>query len=226
MARMPSAEEPLSIDVPARGTVSGVYARRAGDVATLVIAHGAGAGKDHPFLVGFARAMNDLKVATLRFNFPYMEAGRRGTDSAPVAIAAWRAAFDAAASRAPARGTVWASGKSFGGRMASMAVAEGMPAAGLIFLGYPLHPPGKPDRVRAEHLFTIAVPMLFLQGTTDPFATPDVLGPVLKRLGKKATLHPIEGGGHSLERNRRDDPREVGASLAPIVAEFIRKHGR
>jgi uncharacterized protein len=225
MARMASPEEPLSIEVPSRGTVSAVYARPSGSVATLVVAHGAGAGMEHPFMVGFTRAMNDLDVATLRFNFPYMEAGRRGTDSAPVAIAAWRAAFDAASSRAPEGEPVWAGGKSFGGRMASMAVAEGMPAAGLVFLGYPLHPPGKPDRVRAEHLFAITVPMLFLQGTGDPFATPDVLGPVLKRLGKKATLHPIEGGGHSLEQGRRDDPREVGASVAPIVVAFIREHG-
>src|SRR5207247_10691004 len=136
-----------------------------------------------------------------RCNVPCLEAGRRSTDSAPVAVAAWREAFEAARSRGPEGEPVWAGGKSYGGRMASMAAAEGMPAAGLIFLGYPLHPPGKPDRLRAEHLFTISVPMLFLQGTGDPFATPDVLGPVLKRLGKRATLYPIEGGGHSLEQS-------------------------
>ena len=119
-----------------------------------------------------------------------------------------------------------ASGKSFGGRMASMAVAEGMPAAGLVFLGYPLHPPGKPERVRDEHLYGIEVPMLFLQGTKDPFATPEVLAPVIAKLGTTATLHAIEGGGHSLERSRKDDPREVGASLAPVVAAFMLQGGR
>ena len=130
----------------------------AGADRTIVVAHGAGAGMDHPFMVGFSRAMNDLGVATLRFNFPYMDAGRRSPDRQPVAVATWRAAFDAAVARAPVGEPVWASGKSFGGRMASVAVAEGMPAAGLVFLGYPLHPPGKPERVRDEHLYAIDGP--------------------------------------------------------------------
>ena len=221
---MAGPEERFTIDVASRGPVSAAYARPADAFASLVVAHGAGAGMDHPFLTGFTRAMNDLGVATLRFNFPYLEAGRRSTDSAPVAIAAWRAAFEAARSRAPGDEPVWAGGKSFGGRMASMAVAEGMPAAGLIFLGYPLHPPGKPDRLRADHLFEIRTPILFLQGTADPFASRAVLDPVIERLGMRATLHAVEGGGHSLEVSRKQDPREVGASLAPIVAAFVRKH--
>src|SRR5213076_1098229 len=120
------------------------------------------------FLSGFTRALNEESVATLRFNFPYREAGRKFPDRPPAAIAAWRAAMEEAAARSKGE-PLWAAGKSFGGRMASMAVAAGMPAAGLVYLGYPLHPPGKPDRVRAEHLFTITVPMLFLQGTGDPF---------------------------------------------------------
>jgi predicted alpha/beta-hydrolase family hydrolase len=221
---MAGPQERFTIDVPGRRAVSGAYARPAKPFATLVVAHGAGSGMDHPFLVGFTRAISEQGVATLRFNFPYMEAGRRGTDTAPVAIAAWRAVFEAASDRAAAGEPVWAGGKSFGGRMASMAVAEGMPAAGLIFLGYPLHPPGKPERVRDEHLYGIKVPMLFLHGTGDPFATAAVLTPVLARLGDRATLHSIEGGGHSLELSRRDDPREVGASMAPVVAGFMREH--
>ena len=104
-----------------------------------------------------------------------------------------------------------------------MAVAEGMPAAGLIFLGYPLHPPGKPERVRDEHLYGITVPMLFVQGTSDPFASSAVLEPVLAKLGGRATYHPIEGGGHSFEvRGAKRDPRATAASLAPIVASFMR----
>ena len=199
MARMATPEERLTIAVPDAGAVSAVYARPVGADASIVVAHGAGAGMDHPFMVGFTRTMNDLDVATLRFNFPYMEAGRRSTDRAPVAVAAWRAVFEAATARAAEGEPVWASGKSFGGRMASMAVAEGMPAAGLVFLGYPLHPPGKPERVRDEHLYGIGVPMLFLRGTRDPFASTEVLEPVLAKLGPRATYHEVEGGGHSFE---------------------------
>jgi len=223
MARMATPEERLTIVVPDATAVSGVYARPAVADASIVVAHGAGAGMDHPFMVGFTRAMNGLDVATLRFNFPYMEAGRRSTDRAPVAVAAWRAAFAAAAARAAEGEPVWASGKSFGGRMASMAVAEGLPAAGLVFLGYPLHPPGKPERARDEHLYGIQVPMLFLRGTRDPFASTEVLEPVLAKLGPRATYHEVEGGGHSFEvRGRKGDPRETGAALAPIVADFMR----
>lgn len=95
--------------------------------------------------------------------------------------------------------------------------------AGLVFLGYPLHPPGKPERIRDEHLYRIEVPMLFLQGTSDPFASPTLLSRVVKKLGHRATLVPFEGGGHSFEvRGRKRDPREIGASLAPRVAAFIR----
>ena len=106
-----------------------------------------------------------------------------------------------------------------------MAVTEGMPAAGLVFLGYPLHPPGKPDRIRDEHLYEIRIPMLFVQGTGDPFAQTELLLGVLKKLGKRATFHPIEGGDHSFNvRGAKADARDVGASLAPVVAEFIRSH--
>jgi predicted alpha/beta-hydrolase family hydrolase len=220
------AEERFRIQVPGKGEVSAAFGPAEpapAPTATVVVAHGAGAGMDHPFLVGFTRACNELGLATLRFNFPYMEAGRRSTDTPAVAIATWLAARDAAAARS-GDAPIWASGKSYGGRMASMAVAEGMAVAGLVFLGYPLHPPANPDRVRAEHLATILVPMLFLRGTRDPFARADRLEPVLRELGDRAVHVPIEGGGHSFERSRKDDPREVGASLAPLVARFIREH--
>jgi predicted alpha/beta-hydrolase family hydrolase len=220
---MPTPEARLKIAVPDRGQVSAAYARPAGADLTLVVAHGAGAGMDHPFMAGFTRAMNEEGVATLRFNFPYAEASRRSPDRAPVAIAAWRAAFEEASARAGEGEPVWVGGKSFGGRMASMAVADAMPAAGLVFLGYPLHPPGKPDRVRDEHLYGIELPMIFVEGSADPFARPEVLGPVLARLGSRATLLPVEGGGHSFEvRGGPRDPREIAASLAPVVADSIR----
>lgn len=204
------------------GAVSGAYARPADAFATLVLAPGAGAGFDHPFLVGFTRAMNREGVATLRFNFPYREAGRRVPDRAPTAIAAWRAAMDVAIARSHGE-PVWAGGKSFGGRMASMAVAAGMPAAGLVFLGYPLHPPGKPEAMRDAHLYGLDLPMLFLQGTHDPFATVDELEQVVERIGAPATLQWLADANHSFEiRGAKRTPAEVGASLAPAAVSFLR----
>lgn len=224
-----SAEESITIDVDGTA-VSGVYARPDDAAATIVVAHGAGAGMEHPFMSGFTRAMNASGFATLRFNFPYREAGRRFPDRPPVAIATWRAVTDAAAARATAAGSagesVWASGKSFGGRMASMAVAEGMPAAGLVFLGYPLHPPGKPEKARDEHLPGITVPMLFLQGRNDPFAIPnEQLDDVVRRIGPNATLDWIEDANHSFEvKGAKRPAAEIGAGLATRVAAFLRSH--
>jgi predicted alpha/beta-hydrolase family hydrolase len=208
-------------------TVSGVAARPQDASATVVVAHGAGAGMEHPFMAGFTRALNDAGVATLRFNFPYREAGRKFPDRPPVAIAAWRAAMDAAAARAPQGEPMWASGKSFGGRMASMAVAEGMRAAGLVYLGYPLHAPGKPERARDEHLYRLAdVPMLFLQGRNDPFAIPnEQLDEVVRRIGPNAVLEWIENANHSFEVTGAKRPAaEIGAGLAPRAAAFVRSH--
>jgi predicted alpha/beta-hydrolase family hydrolase len=222
---MGGPEESLRIDT-VKGPVSARYARPRSPFATIVVAHGAGAGMDHPFLVGFARACVEEHMATLRFNFPYVESGRRSPDTEAVLRDAWRAAFEAAVARRK-REPVWASGKSLGGRIASMAAADGEIApAGLVFLGYPLHPPGKPERVRDEHLYRVGVPMLFLQGTSDPFASAELLLRVVEKLGDRARLVPFEGGGHSFEvRGARRDPREVGATLAPHAAAFIRDRG-
>ncbi|TYL53965.1 alpha/beta family hydrolase [Agromyces mariniharenae] len=225
-----SSETTITIDVD--GTpVSGVYSRPADAAATIVVAHGAGAGMEHPFMSGFTRAMHDLGSATLRFNFPYREAKRRFPDRPPVAIATWRAALAAAAERAGGAGAgsgepIWASGKSFGGRMASMAVADGMPVAGLIYLGYPLHPPGRPEKARDEHLPGITVPMLFLQGRNDPFAIPnEQLDKVVARIGPTATVEWIEEANHSFEvKGRKRPAAEVGASLAPRAAAFMAAH--
>jgi predicted alpha/beta-hydrolase family hydrolase len=190
--------------------------------ATLVVAHGAGAGMEHPFLAGFCRAMGEAGIATLRFNFLYLERGRRSPDPERLLREAWLAAFEDASGRSKGR-PVLAGGKSLGGRIASMCVADGMPAAGLVFLGYPLHPPGKVDRLRAEHLSRIEVPMLFLQGTRDPFAQPERLEGVLAGLGDRATLVPIEGGDHSFRvRGHKADDRSIGAALAGTAAPWIR----
>lgn len=224
-----SASE-TALRIPVGGvTVSGAYARPDNPSATVVVAHGAGAGMEHPFLHGFTDALNSFGAATLRFNFPYREAGRKFPDRPPTAIAAWRAAMAAAAGQAAAygdTGLVWAAGKSFGGRMASMAVADGMEAAGLVYLGYPLHPPGKPDKVRDEHLYGITIPMLFLQGSRDTFATPGILEDVVRRIGPSAVLQWVEGGDHSFAvAGVKRTAAEVGASLAEPVAAFIRASG-
>ena len=201
--------------------VSAVFANPDGSVATVVVAHGAGAGMDHPFLTGFTGALNERGIATMRFNFPYSEAGKKFPDRPPVAIATWNVAMAAARQRAAGQ-PVFAAGKSFGGRMASMAVAEGMETAGLVFLGYPLHAPGKPEKPRDGHLYGFDVPMLFLQGTRDPFALPGELEPVVGRIGSNAVLKWFEGGDHSFKvaRSKRT-PEQDGAGLADSVVEFV-----
>lgn len=197
------------------------YARPEDATATVVVAHGAGAGMDHPFLIGFSDALNALGYATLRFNFPYMEQGRRFPDRPPKAIATWWEVMRHAKERSGGL-PVWACGKSFGGRMASMAVADGMDAAGLIFLGYPLHPPGKPEKIRDEHLAGIGVPMLFLQGSNDTFARADLLDAVVAKLGGLATLRWVADADHSFAvKGAKRTSEENGASLAPMVAAYI-----
>jgi len=204
-------------------TVSTAWIAPRGSVATLVLAHGAGAGMDHPFMAGFSRAIAEAGVSTLRFNFPYVERGKRSPDPERVLRDTWLAAFDAAVRKAGGR-PVLAGGKSLGGRIASMCVADGMAADGLVFLGYPLHPPGKPERIRDQHLYRITVPMLFLQGTKDPFATPALLAKVVRKLGDRATLEPVEGGGHSLKvGGAKADDRETATALAGRAAPFVRR---
>lgn len=215
----------LAVPLPDRGTteVTAVWEGRPGAHAVVALAPGAGAPLDAPFLVGFATALVAVGVEVLRFNFPYQEAaGRRPPDREPSLRATWRAAFAAAAGRAGGRPVV-AAGKSLGGRIASLAAADGEVApAGLVFLGYPLHPPGRPERIRDAHLDRIACPMLWLQGTRDPFARPDLLHAVIDRLGGRATLVEVEGGDHSF--HRPGAPRDAaadGASLVPLVRPFL-----
>jgi len=204
-----------------RAAVSGAWICPAGALAWLVVAHGAGAGMDHPFLVGFCRAMADGGVATARFNFHYASAGRRAPDAEPSLRAAWMEAFEGVCSMSDGL-PVLVGGKSLGGRIASMCVADGMPAAGLVFLGYPLHPPGKSERIRDRHLYGIDVPMLFVQGTRDPFAQPRLLDGVLRRLGGRAELHAVEGGDHSFRvGGAKAADRDIGAALAAVVAPFV-----
>jgi uncharacterized protein len=220
MADMATPELRTEIET-ATGTVAALWIDPPGAVATVVLAHGAGTGMDHPFMAGFARGLGTHGVATLRFNFPYMQRRRRSPDPERVLLQTWADAFEAGRSQSDGR-AVLAGGKSLGGRIASMAVADGMPASGLVFLGYPLHPPGKPERVRDEHLYRIEVPMLFIHGTADAFASPELLAGVLAKLGDRAEDIPIQGGDHSFNvRGRKQDVREVGEQLAALAAPFV-----
>ena len=211
-------ERDLTIDTPL-GPVSARWAGpKSGPVVAL--AHGAGGTMRNPVLEGFAMGLAAADVGCLRFNFAHSEAGRRGPDREPKLRPVWSAAFSRAAKDG---GPVWAAGKSLGGRIASMMVADGeLDVAGLILVGYPLHPPGKPERIRDAHLAAIDVPMLFLQGTADPFAQPDLLAGVMKRLGSRATLHEVEGGDHSFRiRGRPRDDIGTGTALGEVAARFI-----
>ena len=203
------------------GEVSGLLVRPPDARLLYVLAHGAGAGMRHPFLEAVARALAEQKIATLRYQFPYMEQRARRPDPPAVAAATVRAAVAEAARVAPGLPLI-AGGKSFGGRMTSTALAEEpLPGVrGLVFLGFPLHPPGRPADKRAEHLAQVRIPMLFLQGDRDEFADLKLLGPVIKQLGERATLHLVAGGDHSfhvLKRSGRTDGDVMGELVQAMV---------
>ena len=183
-----------------------------------VLAHGAGAGMRHPFLEAIAQRLAERGIATLRYQFPYMERRARRPDPPAVAVATVRAAVAEAARLAPELPLI-AGGKSFGGRMTSTAQAE-QPLSGvrgLAFLGFPLHPPGRPGISRAQHLDRVNVPMLFLQGTRDEFADLDLLRQVAGRLGKRSTVHWVDGGDHSFKVLKR-----AGRTDADVLDELVR----
>jgi hypothetical protein len=188
-----------------------------------VMAHGAGAGMRHHFLESIAASLAARGVATLRYQFPYMEAGGRRPDPPGILEASVRSAVE----RAGAAGLpLIAGGKSLGGRMTSSAAAASpLPGVrGLAFLGFPLHPPGQPGTRRADHLHRVDLPMLFLQGTRDPFAPVDLITQVCEGLGPRATLHLVQGGDHSfgvLKRSGRT-PEAVMDELANTITDWAR----
>ena len=192
--------------------------------ALYVLAHGAGAGMRHPFMESIAQRLAALGIGTLRYQFPYMEQGGRRIDPEPVVLATVRAAVDAGRDAAGGR-PLMAGGKSFGGRMTSRAAAAAPLAgvAGLVFLGFPLHPAGSPGVSRADHLATVDLPMLFLQGTRDTLADLTLLEPIVRKLGDRATLRVIEHADHSfhvLKRSGRTD-EQVLDELAAAVAGWL-----
>ena len=208
------------------GKVSGVLMLPDAARALLVFAHGAGAGMHHNFMETMAAKLAEARIGTFRFQFPYMERGGSRPDPKPDLLGTVRSAVAEAARRAGGL-PLFAGGKSMGGRMTSMACAEETleGVRGLIFFGFPLHAPGKPSTERAEHLNSVGVPMLFLQGTRDEFADLSLLMPVIKRLNKRATLHVIEHADHSFHvpksSGRNDD--DVLKELRDAVAEFVRR---
>lgn len=206
------------------GDVSAILVRPPDATSLYVLAHGAGAGMRHPFLGRIAEVLARQRIATLRYQFPYMERKTRRPDPPAVATATVRAAVALAQRLAPELPIV-AGGKSFGGRMTSTAqAADPLPGVrGLVFLGFPLHPPGKPAVTRGEHLDAVRVPMLFLQGDRDEFAEPILLRQVLRKLGSRATLHLVNGGDHSFSVPKKSGrgPEDVFAELATTIAAWV-----
>ena len=217
--RRRSVRIPLEAGASVRGAVS---APARGPVRWVVLlGHGAGGTLDQPLLVALADGLAARGGLVLRYNFPYAEAGRKAPDRAPALIATVAAAARWLAARPQASGVpLVLGGKSMGGRMASMLVADAAEtsprADGLLLVGYPLHPAGQPGKLRAEHLARIACPMLFLAGTRDPLCDLALLKPVLRRLGRRATLHVVEGGDHSFAI-----PKSRGVSASDVAEELI-----
>lgn len=203
--------------------VSAVQLRPERPQLVLALAHGAGAGMLHPFMDGMARALADRGVTTLRYNFPYMEEGRRRPDPPHLLEATVRSAV-ALARDSAGEVPLLVGGKSLGGRMSSSAAAEsGLPGTrGLVFLGFPLHPPGREGKRRAEHLRNLDLPMLFLQGTRDRLARLDLIEGVCDELGPRATLRIIDGGDHSFAVPKRSgrSAEAVRAELADAIRDW------
>ena len=196
MASTDSRTLEISVDETLR--VSGLLLAPPGSSACFVVAHGAGAGMLHPFMVNLANDLAARRIATLRYQFPYMEKRGRRPDPPALCHATVRAAVAAARVHLSALPLI-AGGKSFGGRMTSQAQASEALAGvrGLVFLGFPLHPPKEPSDARGEHLLRVQVPMLFLQGARDAYAEPQLLNPLVKRLGERATLCVLPDADHS-----------------------------
>jgi len=213
------SEARLSLETGSGPTTALVY-RADPAHATLVLAHGAGAPQTHPWMVAMARALAAASVTVVTFNFLYTEAGRRGPDRAPVLESTWLGVLQDL--RGKGFGPrLFIGGKSMGGRYATMIAAkDGVEVAGVVLLGYPLHPPGEPRKLRVAHLPKVRAPMLFVQGSRDTFGTKDELEPVLSDL-PRARLVVIEGGDHSLAT-----PKKSGVTLPQTMAHVAREIAR
>jgi predicted alpha/beta-hydrolase family hydrolase len=222
----PANPQPVTITVNDAQRVSGLLQAPPEARACYVLAHGAGAGMTHPFMAAIANGLAERGIATLRYQFPYMEQGSKRPDAPKLAHATVRAAV-LEASRLVPELALFAGGKSFGGRMTSQAQAAApLPGVrGLAFLGFPLHPPGQPSDERAKHLFDVQIPMLFLQGTRDDFANLQLIEPLCQQLGARATLKLFQEADHSFHvpaRTGRKDS-EVRAELLDALADWIQR---
>jgi uncharacterized protein len=227
--------EPQEIPVDATGqhTTALLYAAQTGASrpATLILAHGAGAPQSHPFMVSFARALSERGLDVVTFNFLYTEQRRKVPDRMSQLVACYRAAIDAVRDAVPsARDRLFIGGKSMGGRAATHVAADegALTVAGIVLLGYPLHPPGRPDQLRHAHLPNVGRPMLFVQGTRDAFGTPSELQPILASLSPLPTLHHVEGGDHSFTITGRDAKARQAAVYADIqdtIVDWIHQTG-
>ncbi|MBF9234032.1 alpha/beta hydrolase family protein [Microvirga alba] len=219
-----TAAEPITIAIGDDTSVSGLWQAPPEARACVVLAHGAGAGMTHKGMTALADGLAARGIATLRYQFPYIERGSRRPDTPQIAHGAVRAAVAEAARRAPDL-PLLAGGRSFGGRMTSQAQALALlpGVRGILFFAFPLHPAGKPSDERAEHLSAIGIPMLFLQGTRDELATRDLLEPVIAKLGARATLKLLDDADHSFHvpaKTGRKDV-EVMADLLDAAAAWI-----
>jgi uncharacterized protein len=220
-----ATSEKLQFVVEDGGEVSALMLRPAKPRWVMALAHGAGAGMAHPFLAALAEELAEVGMATLRYQFPYMEQKRRVPDRPPILTATVAAAVRAARKEVPGA-PLLAGGKSMGGRMTSTAASQGQleDVRGLVFFGFPLHPPKQPGTKRAEHLAKVRIPMLFLQGTRDTLADLTLLRPICAGLGGRTTLHIVESGDHSfhvLKSSGKTDG-EILRELAETTAAWAK----
>jgi len=223
-----ATDTPAELKVPLETGATTALVYRGGHAApaALVLAHGAGAGQRSGFMVEFARALSARGLDLITFNFPYTEQGRRIPDRAPVLEGCYRAVIEAVrAELESARRALYIGGKSMGGRIATQAAAAdpALPVAGLVLLGYPLHPPGKLTERRDKHLPSVGRRMLFVQGSRDAFGTPTELSPVVDALQPAATLHVVQHGDHSFKLPRKDPAAQsaVHAEVQRVIEAWI-----
>ena len=220
MSPSKSKVDVIGEDGESLGRVSVSVAKPARSRATAIIAHGAGGNMDTPSIVGVQKNLVASGVTAVRFNFLYSESKKSAPDKQPKLVAAWRSVADWVKKELKPK-KLLLGGRSMGGRMASYLVADGYPCDGIFFLAYPLHPPGKPDRLRKDHLPKIKVPMLFVSGTRDSFAQLDLLEPVVKK--SKAKLHLIEEADHGFKVPKRTGktPKDIDGEVTATLLEFI-----
>lgn len=209
-----SVPQEIKVEVE-RGAVTALIYDAATPVnAVLILGHGAGAGQMSDFMAEFAKSLSRRGVDAVTFNFPYTERGKRLPDRGPVLEECYRRVYESVRGRAGSK-KLFIGGKSMGGRIASQVAARGLDdLRGLVFLGYPLHPPGKPDQLRAAHLPKIGLPMMFIQGERDAFGTPAEIEAIVKKLKPRPRIHAVNGGDHSLKV-----PKSSGRTREDVHAE-------